>query len=107
MLVKKGNQHLLLKFEDICLFSVEGEYVQLTDRAGKKYLLDQSLDKIEKQLPPSDFLRVNRKYILHRQVIRGFKRIENGKLLLSTDFPTELTVSRTKAPAFRRWFLPQ
>lgn len=111
ILVKKGNQSLLVKFEDIFLFTINTDYVQLTDREGRKFLLDQSLDKIEKQLPPTDFLRVNRKYILHRQIIKGFQRIENGKLLVSiifpTDSPAELTVSRTKAPTFKQWFLPQ
>jgi hypothetical protein len=37
--------------------------------------------------------------------------MENGKLLVQLNIPTkspeELTVSRTKAAAFKGWFLPQ
>jgi hypothetical protein len=107
--VKVGNQSNLIKVEDIWVFFVENEYVQLMDKNSKKYILDASLDKIEKQLPTSDFFRINRQCILNRQIISGFKRIENGKLTIqlnfSFDLNLELTVSRIKAPAFKAWFL--
>jgi len=109
--VKTGNQNLLIRFEEISLFVVEIEYVQLLDLAGRKYLLDSSLDKMEKKIPCADFFRLNRQVLAHRQVIKGFKRIENGKLLIQLntafDFSHDLTVSRTKAASFRAWFLPQ
>ena len=107
--VKKGKQNLLIKFEDIKFFAASDDYVQMLDGEDRKFILDQSLIKLEKELPPADFLRINRKFILNRKIIEGFKRIENGKLLLQVNFPTdfegEFTVSRTKAPAFKRWFL--
>jgi len=69
------------------------------------------LDKIEQKLSPIDFFRVNRQYMVSRQIVTGFKRLENGKLLVQVKCdiksPQELTVSRTKAPAFKSWFLPQ
>jgi hypothetical protein len=109
--VRTGNQLLLVKFSEIDLFLVEEDYVQLISSTGKNYLLDLSLDKIEQKLSPIDFFRVNRQYIVSRQIVTGFKRLENGKLLVQvkTDVksPEELTVSRTKAPAFKSWFLPQ
>lgn len=77
---------------------------------GTTYCLEQSLDKVEKKLPPDLFFRLNRQCILHRQLIAGFRRGENGKLtvLLADNpfFPAELPVSRTKAPAFKEWFEP-
>jgi hypothetical protein len=109
--VRTGNQLLLVKFSEIDLFLVEEDYVQLVSSSGKNYLLDLSLDKIEQKLSPIDFFRVNRQYIVSRQIVTGFKRLENGKLLVQVKCdiksPEELTVSRTKAPAFKSWFLPQ
>lgn len=109
--VRTGNQMILVKFSDIALFLVQEDYVQLISFSGKNYLLDLSLDKIEQKLSPLDFFRVNRQYIFSRQVVTGFKRMENGKLLVQLNIPTkspeELTVSRTKAAAFKGWFLPQ
>ncbi|WP_113925397.1 LytR/AlgR family response regulator transcription factor [Cognataquiflexum aquatile] len=109
--VRTGNQLILVKFSEIDLFLVEEDYVQLISSTGKNYLLDLSLDKIEQKLSSIDFFRVNRQYMVSRQIVTGFKRLENGKLLVQVKCdiksPQELTVSRTKAPAFKSWFLPQ
>jgi len=109
--VKSGNQHRLVKFEEIGMFHVDAEYVQLITRDNRKFLLDDSLDKLEKKIPPEVFFRLNRQCIVHRQLVSGYRRIENGKIQVlltpSIDRPAEMIVSRTKAPAFKRWFLPQ
>ena len=111
LLVKQGKQDLRLEFDDLQGLYVDGEYVVAYVRVGKKYYLDQSLDKTEEQLPSALFFRVNRQFIIHRRMITGFKRTENGKLsvlLVSHDtFPTELPMSRAKAPAFKSWFRPE
>lgn len=108
--VKQGKQNLSIAFEDIGGFYVDGDYTILITNHQKKYLLDQSLDKIEKTLPIGYFFRLNRQFLLNRQLIKGFSRIENGKLnvlLQSSDhFPAVVQVSRTKAPAFKTWFQP-
>jgi len=111
LFVQQGKHNLKLGFEELAGFSVDGEYVIVNHVSGKKYYLDQSLDKIEKTLPASIFFRVNRQFILHRQMISGFKRIENGKILVLLNqgegFPSEIPVSRTKAPSFKSWFQPE
>jgi DNA-binding LytR/AlgR family response regulator len=109
--VKSGNANLLLRWDEILFCFVEGEYVKLVTTAGKSYFTDQSLNRLEEKLPATDFFRLNRQCILHRQAISGFKRIENGKLDVQlqnpTTLPLELTISRTKAVAFKGWFLPE
>jgi len=111
LLVKSGKQEIKLNFDEIAGFSVEGDYVVVSDLNGKKYYLDQSLDRVEKTLPASQFFRLNRQYILHRQIITGFKREENGKIIVSSNraesFAPEIIVSRIKAPAFKAWFRPE
>lgn len=110
MVVRQGKQEIKLAFEDLAGFLVDGEYAVACQTAGKKYYVDQSLDKIEDSLPASVFFRLNRQFILHRQMVIGFKRAENGKLQVSLNahenFPAEITVSRTKASAFKDWFRP-
>ena len=110
LLAKNGKQELLIPYEELLGITVDHEYVVAYLQNKKKYYLDQSLDKLEKTLPPHDFFRLNRQTIIHRQVVSGFKREENGKinvLLKLTDFlPTEIMVSRIKAPAFKVWFRP-
>ena len=76
--------------------------------APKSYVLDKSLNKIMEQLPPEYFYRLNRKYILHRSVIQGYRRDVNGKLntILNPfqDLPATIVISRTTAPHFKKWF---
>lgn len=106
--VKHGKQEIFLKFDELWAFFVEGEYTAVCHNTGKKYFMDESLDKIEKKLPQTIFFRLNRQFILHRQLITGFKRLENGKISVFTQvneiIPTEVQVSRIKAPAFKSWF---
>lgn len=109
--VRTGNKNLLVKFPEIVYVKVDGDYVQLADLSNNKYYLDSSLDKIEKMLPDLDFFRINRQILVHRQLVKGFKRIENGKLEVQLEIEDsslpDLTISRTKAPTFRAWFMPK
>ena len=108
--VKLGKQDLLLKFENILGFFVDGDYVAVINKEHKKFYLDYSLDKVEKTIPTTYFFRVNRQFIVHRQIVSGFNRADNGKLnilLTGNSFlPPVVSVSRTKAPAFKVWFNP-
>lgn len=108
ILVQTGGRELRVPFEAIRGLEVEGDYVKLMTHDNKKYYVSQSLDKLEKVLPSADFFRLNRQFLLSRQVITGFKRSENGKIMVliaAPDIlPSEITVSRLKAPAFREWF---
>ncbi len=108
LLVKNGKQEVKLSFDEVAGFFLDGEYVVAIHMSGKKYFVDQSLDKIEKTIPSLYFFRLNRQFILHRQIITGFRKEENGKIVVlsnkSNSFPSEITVSRIKAPAFKEWF---
>jgi DNA-binding LytR/AlgR family response regulator len=111
IMVRQGKHDIKLHFENVDGFYIDGDYA-VACQGTRKYYLDQSqsLDKIEKSLPPGVFFRLNRQYILSRPMISGYKRLENGKLLIvpvpSEHFPAEIPMSRTKAPAFKAWFRP-
>jgi hypothetical protein len=109
--VKDGSQSLILAFDNIAGFFVDADYTVLVTTEYKKYLIDKSLDKIEKTLPSELFFRLNRQYIIHRNTAKSFTRIENGKLEVylsaSMFFPEQVQVSRTKAPEFKNWFKPE
>ena len=111
VLVSHGKQDIMLNFEELAGFYVEGEYVVASSMHGKNYYMAQSLDKIEQKLPATYFFRFNRQYVIHRQLVSGFRRVENGKIKVmlnrSDNFPTEIPVSRIKAPAFKERFRPE
>ena len=60
--VKRGKQEILLSFEEIAGFVVEGDYVVCFTQRGDKFLLDQSLDKIATTVPQAFFYRLNRQF---------------------------------------------
>jgi hypothetical protein len=109
-IVDQGKQSLSIPFTDIFSLSVEGEYVVLLTTTAKKYYISLSLDSCEQLLPEEWFFRLNRQFIVHRNAIKGFSRVENGKLSVfvfpGTIVPDAILVSRTKAANFKSWFAP-
>ncbi|MBQ4819875.1 LytTR family DNA-binding domain-containing protein [Aquimarina sp. MMG016] len=110
-LIRVGKKNLKFSYDELIGFYVDSDYVIACHTKGNIYYLDTSLDKIEEKLPTDLYFRLNRKYLLHRNLMSGFKRIENGKLLVSlslsnASLPNEIPVSRAKAPLFKSWFWP-
>jgi len=106
--VKDGRRNLIVEFEEIAGFFVDEDYTVMVTSGEKRYLLDRSLDNIEPALPAELFFRLNRQYIIHRNKVKGFTKIENGKLnvtlLPEAYMPSEVQISRLKAAAFKNWF---
>ena len=106
--VREGQRKIKIELNDIRGFYVEDGITFLLENKGKTYMVDFSLDKLEQKLPPSLFFRINRKFILHRSSVSGFRKIENNKILVLTSpessLPKELLMSRLKAPEFKKWF---
>lgn len=107
--VNTTKKNLLLPYEEIGGFYIDGDYCMVVTTTSHKYLVDSSLDKVEKSLPATYFFRLNRQYIVHRQVVTGFERSENGKINVLVKnlehLPATIQVSRTKAAGFRSWFI--
>jgi hypothetical protein len=106
--VKEGDKKIKIGLSDISGFYVEDGLTFLLQHRGKTNIVDFSLDKLEQKLSPSLFFRINRKFIVHRSSVTGFKKIENNKILVMTSpessLPKELLMSRLKAPEFKKWF---
>ncbi|MFT3683276.1 MAG: LytTR family DNA-binding domain-containing protein [Ferruginibacter sp.] len=109
--IRQGKQTVSIPLAEVAAVYVEGDYSMLLTASTKKHLVDMSLDKIEKQLPEELFFRVNRQYILHRKMITGFDRVENGKINIIVASPETLPalipMSRTRVSEFKTWFSQQ
>jgi hypothetical protein len=108
LMARVGRETVRIEPDQLSGLFVDDNYTVAVTSTGKKHYLDQSLDKLEKSLPAADFFRVNRQYILHRRIITGFRRLDNGKLsvlLLQNEWlPREVAMSRTRAAEFKEWF---
>jgi hypothetical protein len=109
--VKSGKRDQLLSHAEIAGFVVEGDYAVCHTLQATKFVMDQSMDNIEKGLPALFFYRLNRQVLIHRQVVNGFERVENGKLNVmlrgTTTIPSPVKLSRTRAADFKKWLEPE
>lgn len=100
------GQHLkLIPVEDICCFYSENKGTYLYTCEGRSYLLEGSLDKLEPELDPAVFFRVNRKFIIQMKSIRDIVSYSNQRLEVKLhDFQGEqIIVSRERVKDFKEW----
>ncbi|MDT0607967.1 LytTR family DNA-binding domain-containing protein [Croceitalea rosinachiae] len=97
-----------IDFENISLFYVADGITYLKTNQNRDYSLDISLNQIKLKLPEELFFRINRKFIINRHFILGYKKEINGKLLVNLDKGQiemqDQIISRITAPEFKRWF---
>ncbi|QMU28639.1 LytR/AlgR family response regulator transcription factor [Adhaeribacter radiodurans] len=107
LLVRSGKKEIRVPYPEISCAYSEAKETYLLTADNKTYLLDLSLDRLEEQLPESLFFRANRKFILTADLIESFTTETHGKLTVQlkphSKLPESFTISRDKAPAFRRW----
>lgn len=104
-LVKRGTDYISIKTTDISYFYAAQKLVCLVDNSSQKFILDQSLADLEKQLDPSQFYRVNRKYLVNLNAIKRIKAYAKSKLQLEIQpAPAEeIIISQENAAAFKSW----
>lgn len=104
-LVKRGIDYISIKTEDIAYFYAAHKLVCMVDNRNQKFILDQSLADIEKQLDPSLFYRVNRKYLIQSHAIKKIKSFPKSKLQLEVEPPVneEIIISQENVAAFKEW----
>ncbi len=105
-LVKRGNDLFSIKSEDIAYFYAAEKLVCMVDMKGQRFVFDQSLTELEKQLNPVDFNRVNRKFIIQKKAILKAKAYSKSKLLLDIDPPLSesIIVSQENVGKFKEWY---
>ncbi len=104
-LVKRGTDYICIKTEDIAYFYATHKLVCMIDNKNQKFILDQSLSDIEKQLNPSQFYRINRKYLVNLNAIKKIKSYPKSKLQLELEPPItdDVIISQDNVSAFKEW----
>jgi len=104
-LVYVKDQIIPVSVDQIAYFFLENELVYCRTHDNRKFILDQTLDKIGSQLNPNDFYRSNRQYLVSRQAIQSVVQHFNRKLKLrlTPEPEQEVFISKTKAAAFKGW----
>ncbi len=102
---KQGDRIFFVNIEDIHYFkSAQGTVHGFTE--NKVYPFSISLEKLEAELNPQDFVRFHRGYLINVNHVKEVQRWFGGKLLviMSDSNATEITSSRDGARILKRQF---
>ncbi len=104
-LIKKGQSWQSLPVEDVAYLYSEDGLTFAIDRNSRRFQLDVSLEKLDDQLDPQEFFRINRKQIIHFRSIEKIHSWFNHrmKVNLKPKEPFESIVSREKVKHFKAW----
>ena len=100
------GQHLkLISSEEISCFYSENKGTYLHSIGNRSYLLETSLDKLEPELDPAEFFRVNRQFIVKLTNIADIVTYSNQRLEVKLkDYKDQqIIVSRERVKAFKEW----
>lgn len=103
--VKIGTQLKVITIDEIeCIYSEnKGTYIHTLD--NRNYLIDHSLEVIEKELDPNQYFRISRKFIIPLHSVKEIQMYSNSrlKIILPTYKDDEVIVAREKVSDFKDW----
>ena len=109
--IKMNGQLKKFKFDEIAYIHSKGGIVTLVDQDKKRYITQFSaLSEVENDLPKDHFFRINRQFIINKEIIKEVVDKSNRTLLLSLKSNqingiSHFTVSRYKSREFKKWFV--
>ncbi|MBK8483250.1 MAG: response regulator transcription factor [Saprospiraceae bacterium] len=104
-LVKIGRSLKIVTIDEVAYFYSDHKMSLILTWNGKKYPIDQSLNRIEEILPQDLFFRLNRKLIVHLKAIDEMQVYSKSRIKINLKPPIdeEVLVSTEKASLFKRW----
>lgn len=102
---KVGQQLKLISIEEIESFYAANKGTYCYGKSGENYLIDYTLDQLEKQLDPELFFRINRGYIVQHRGIKSIAIHSNSRLriIFNHNPASDAIVSRERVQAFKSW----
>ena len=104
ILITYKDKIIPVKTDHIALFYIVSEETKLLTFDHQTYVLNKSLEELEK-LCGDDFFRVNRQYLINRKAVKDAAHFFSRKLVvnLSVPFKDPITISKEKTPQFLDW----
>jgi DNA-binding LytR/AlgR family response regulator len=108
ILVRKGREFMVIRYEDVAYFFIENGVSYLVDaRNQSKYIMAQPLRNIELTVNPKYFFRATKKYLVNINAVVKLRPMKKGKLevQLHPDPKESVIISQLKAGMFKRWLM--
>lgn len=104
-LISAPKRFYTIQVTDIAYFYSEDKITFAITDDRKRHIVDYPLTKLEEQLDPKLFMRVNRQFILSARCIKNIQNYFNGKMTVSVtpEFETQIQISREKVPFLKMW----
>lgn len=104
-LVRYGEKIQSIPVQDISFFYSEERVTFLQTHVGKKFILEGTLEQTEVLVDPSNFFRLNRKYLSSMNAIDGIFAYSNSRLkvTLNNCKDQDILISREKVGDFKSW----
>lgn len=103
---KVGQRLFFIENNNIAYFQADNKIVYLVDREGNRYVIDYTMEKLEEELDPSYYFRLNRRFIVHIEAILQVKPYFNSRLKLAVKGAAsteDLVISRERVAEFKQW----
>ena len=100
------GQHLkIINADEVACFYSENKGTYAATIDGRNYLLDSTLESLEKELEPKTFFRVSRKFYVNVNYIKDIVSYANSRLQIKLQGykEQEIIVSREKVKDFKLW----
>ncbi len=103
--IKIGDQLRIVKLEEVSFFVSFGKDAFLQTNGGRQLPIDESLDRLESQLPGGEFFRINRNYLIRLEAISDMRSYSGTRLKLELHDcdDQDILVSRDKTSHFKKW----
>jgi two-component system, LytTR family, response regulator LytT len=104
VILHQGDKIIPLNGKEVAVFFIENDCTFAYTFLGKKHVLSQNMDSLEKTFSP-EFFRANRQYLINRKAVKDASHFFNRKIVvnLSISFPDQILVGKLKATAFTEW----
>jgi two-component system LytT family response regulator len=104
-LIRYGEHFKVVEPEQIAYFHSLLKNTFLRTREGRDLPMEESLDRLEKQLDPQRFIRLNRQLIVHLHSIKELLAYSKSrvKVVLDPPYGDDAIVSSERSAAFKRW----
>lgn len=104
-MVTAGSKLRSVSIDDVAWFVSEGRYVKIITRDNHRYLIDDTLEKLDETIDPSRFFRINRKFIVSFESIAGMTPWSKSRVKLDLNPAAEedVVVSVERSADFKNW----
>ncbi len=102
----KIGQHIkIFMIDEVECFYSQNKATYAYTLDGKNYLIDTTLEQLEKELAPQTFFRVNRKFFVNINAIKDIISYTNSRLQLKLKHyhAEEVIVARERVKDFKLW----